>query len=68
MRQYYVLTLDPRAGEVFEFIRYHKLAVEVHLMRTRFLVPEDAVLTELVLRFHECVYLVDEYVDLATGR
>jgi len=37
-------------------------------MRTRFLVPEDAVLTELVLRFHECVHLVDDTVDLATGR
>ena len=67
-RHYYILNRDPRAGEVFEFIQHHKLAVEVHLMRTRFLVPEDAVLTELVLRFHECVHLVDDTVDLATGR
>jgi len=31
-------------------------------------VPEDAVLTELVLRFHECVHHVDPELDLITGR
>jgi len=68
MRHYYILNMDPRATAVFEFIRLHKLAVEVHLNRTRFWVPESGVLTEFLLRFSECVYLVDESVDLATGR
>ena len=68
MRQYYILTLDPRAAEVFCFIRDHKLTVDVHLNRTRFWVPEDSsVLTEFLLRFTDCCPRVDETVDLATG-
>ena len=67
MRHYYVLNLNPRAAEVFEFIRDHELTVEVHLNRTRFWVPDGSVLTEFLLRFSECVQLVDESVDLATG-
>jgi hypothetical protein len=66
-RHYYVLNLDPRAGEVFGFIRDHKLTCEVHLNRTRFWVPEGSVLTEFVLRFSLCCPYVDESVDLATG-
>ena len=69
MRHYYILNLDPRAAEVFEFIRDHYLACEVHLNRTRFWVPEDStVLTEFLLRFHDCAHHVDESLDLATGR
>ena len=67
-RHYYVLNLDPRTREVFEFIQHHKLKVEVHLNRTRFWIPEGTVLTELLLRFSECVYHVDDSLDLATGR
>jgi len=67
MRHYYVLNLDPRAVEVFEFIQHHNLTVEVHLNRTRFWVPDGSQLTEFLLRFSECVQLVDESVDLATG-
>ena len=67
-RHYYVLNLDPRTKEVFEFIQHHKLKVEVHLNRTRFWIPEGAVLTELLLRFSECVHHVDDSLDLATGR
>jgi hypothetical protein len=67
-KQYYILTLDPRAGEVFCFIRDHKLAVEVHLNRTRFWIEEDtSILTEFVLRFSDCCPYVDETVDLTTG-
>jgi len=66
-RQYYILTLDPRAGEVFEFIRYHQLKLDVHLNRTRFWVPEGSVLTEFLLRFSLCCPYVDEALDLATG-
>ena len=69
MRQYYILTLDPRAAEVFEFIRHHKLQVEVHLNRTRFWIEEDSnTLTEFLLRFADSCPYVDESVDLATGR
>jgi len=68
MRHYYILNQDPRCREVFEFIQHHKLKVEVHLMRTRFWVAEGGVLTELLLRFSECVHHVDDSVDLATGR
>ena len=69
MRQYYILTLDPRAREVFEFITYHKLTVEVHLNRTRFWIPNDSSqLTEFLLRFSDCCPLVDESLDLITGR
>ena len=68
MRQYYILTLDPRAAEVFEFIRHHKLQVEVHLNRTRFWVPEESsTLTEFLLRFSDCCPYVDMSADLATG-
>lgn len=69
MRQYYILTLDPRAGEVFQFIMHHKLTVEVHLNRTRFWIAEDSsVLTEFLLRFSDCCPYVDTSVDLTTGR
>jgi len=68
MRQYYILTLDPRAGEVFNFIRDHKLTVDVHLNRTRFWIAEDtSVLTEFLLRFSDCCPYVDTCADLATG-
>ena len=68
MRHYYVLNLDPRAREVFEFIRDHKLACEVHLNRTRFWIPEDSsILTEFLLRFGDCCPWVDGTLDLATG-
>jgi len=69
MRQYYILTLDPRAAEVFNFIRDHKLTVDVHLNRTRFWIEEDSnTLTEFLLRFADCCPLVDDTLDLTTGR
>jgi hypothetical protein len=69
MRQYYILTLDPRAGQVFDFIREHKLQVDVHLNRTRFWIEEDSsVLTEFLLRFADCCPYVDPSLDLTTGR
>jgi hypothetical protein len=61
MRRYYILNQDPRASQVFEFIKAHKLTVEVHLNRTRFWIPEDsAILTEFVLRFGECCPQVED--------
>jgi hypothetical protein len=68
MRQYYVLNLDPRANQVFEFIREHKLTCEVHLNRTRFWVPEGTVLTEFILRYNDTCPRVDDELDLITGR
>ena len=59
MRQYYVLSQDPNLLEVFEFIRYHRLKHEVHLNRTRFWVPEGAVLTEFYLRFETFQVVLD---------
>ena len=62
--QYYVLTLHPRIGEVFEFIRYHAITFEVHLNRTRFWVPPGSVQTEFLLRFADScprVELSDAY-------
>ena len=67
MRHYYVYTLEPRASEVFAFIQQHSLHYELHLTRTRFWVPMGPLLTEFVLRFSECAFLVDEGLDLATG-
>lgn len=67
MRHYGVYTMEPRASEVFKFIHEHNLRFELHLTRTRFWVPEGRVLTELLLRYSECVHLVDETLDLATG-
>lgn len=67
MRQYYILTLDPRAGEVINFISDHTLRIEVHLNRTRFWVPEGSVLTEFLLRFSDCCPYVDDSADLTTG-
>jgi hypothetical protein len=67
MREYYVLNQDSRSAEVFEFIRHNKLAVEVHLNRTRFWVPNSRLLTEFLLRFADCCVEVDATLDLATG-
>lgn len=68
MRHYYILNLDPRAVELFEFIRAHSLTVEVHLNRTRFLVPEGSVLTEFLLRFSDSCQQIDDSLDLTTGQ
>ena len=68
MRHYYVLNQDPRAVEVFEFIKTHGLTVEVHLNRTRFWIAEESsILTEFVLRFTDCCTHVDDTVDLISG-
>ena len=68
MPQYYILNQDPRALEVFDFIRQHSLAVEVHLNRTRFWIPKDSsVLTEFVLRFADACPRVDPNLDPITG-
>ncbi|CAB4125762.1 hypothetical protein UFOVP181_430 [uncultured Caudovirales phage] len=51
MRQYYVLTQNPVAPEVLDFIRLHSLLYELHLNRIRFWLEEGPVLTEFLLRY-----------------
>ena len=67
MRHYYILNLDPHARLVFEFIQHHALDVQVHLNRTRFLVPEGVILTEFLLRFSTVCTPVNDSLDLLTG-
>jgi hypothetical protein len=67
MREYYVLNQNPRSAEVIAWVQHHKLAVEVHLNRTRFWVPNSYLLTEFLLRFADCCVEVDTTLDLATG-
>jgi len=59
-KQYYVLTLEPRIGEVFKFIDSHNLQFEAHLNRTRFWVPAGIILTEFLLKFSEICPPVEE--------
>ena len=68
MSQYYILTLDPRAGEVFKWIMDRDIPREVHLNRTRFWVPEGVLYTEFQLRFSDCCPQVDVDKDLLTGQ
>ena len=67
MLEFYILTQNPRLGEVFRYIESHGFSYEVHLNRTRFWVPEGAVLTEFLLRYSECCPRVDASLDLSTG-
>lgn len=67
MRHYYVSNSNPSLEDLLEFIRHHKLSVEIHLNRTRFWVPNGTVLTEFLLRFSTVATPVDESVDLITG-
>jgi hypothetical protein len=69
-RQYYILNRDPRSAEVFAFVSQHKLAVEVHLMRTRFWVPvETSIYTEFALRFSDCCpEVLESPLDYTLGR
>jgi hypothetical protein len=67
MPQYYILNQDPRAQEVFNFIREHQLQLEVHLNRTRFWIPTGSTHTEFVLRFADSCPSVDPNLDPITG-
>ena len=67
MRQFYILTLHPNAGLVFNFIADHNLQCEVHLNRTRFWIPEGSILTEFILRLGDYCPQVDDDLDLITG-
>jgi hypothetical protein len=51
MKQFAVFSSDPNLELALLFIEQHNLAHEVHLNRTRFWIPEGAILTEFYLRF-----------------
>ena len=59
MQEYYILTQDSNIRDVFEFIKHHNLACEVHLNRTRFWVPEGTVNTIFQLQFADCCSIVE---------
>lgn len=67
MRHYYILTQDPQFAHVLDFVQTHNIRYELHLNRTRFWVPDGAILTEFLLRFSHCCTQVDATLDLATG-
>ena len=68
MREYYVLTMHPNAKEVLTWVFDNKLKYEVHLNRTRFLVPIDSSLnTYFQLWLADSCGTVDASADLATG-
>jgi hypothetical protein len=57
MKQFAVLSRNPDIESVFNFIRQHELAHEVHLNRTRFWIADGPVLTEFYLRFNNSFIL-----------
>ena len=60
MKQFAVFNSDRTNLErAIEFIQQHNLAHELHLNRTRFWVPEGAILTEFYLRFETFQVVVD---------
>lgn len=68
MKEFYILTLDPRAPEVITWILKHNITKDPHLNRTRFWVPDGALYTEFQLRFSTCCPPVDAADDLLVGR
>jgi len=60
MQHHYVLTLDPRAGQVFAWflLHQHQITLDVHINRTHCWVPEGDLYTEFVLKFGDCCPLV----------
>jgi hypothetical protein len=66
--QYYILTRSEYFKEVVEWLELHNIAVDIHLNRTRFTVPDNSKLfTEFMLRYSTVCHAVDASLDLATG-
>ena len=60
MKQFAVFNSDRTNLErAIEFIQQHELQHELHLNRTRFWIPEGAILTEFYLRFETFQVVVD---------
>jgi hypothetical protein len=60
MKQYCVYTKDDRFLEVAEWITTNKIKFEPHLNRTRFWVPDGAIMTEFLLKYSEVCPIVNE--------
>ena len=54
-RCYAVLTDSPDYLRVMRWVEGQELAIEVHLNRTRFWLPEGLLLTEFLLRYSDAV-------------
>jgi hypothetical protein len=66
--EHYILTRDPHAPDILDFIIAHRLDYELHFNRTRFWVPLDSpIYTEFALRWAESAPRVDPGLDLVTG-
>lgn len=51
LREYAVYTDNPQLQSVIDYAQTHDLYYEVHLNRTRVLVPEGHIRTEFLLKF-----------------
>jgi hypothetical protein len=58
MQQYCVYTQDPNFVDVIHWLDVNELTYEPHLNRTRFWVPEGPLLTEFLLKWHDCCPVV----------
>jgi len=63
MTQFCVYTRDPEFPKVLDWIRDNNISHEIHLNRTRFLVPQGAIMTHFLLRFSHCCPVVDPDAD-----
>jgi hypothetical protein len=60
MKQYCVYTRDDIFLEVATWITNNKIKFEPHLNRTRFWVPDGAIMTEFLLKYSEVCPIVNE--------
>ena len=63
--QYYVLTSNPKLAEIIDWLDLHGEWYEVHLNRTRFTLTPGRTKTEFLLRYNDCVDIVDHYEYIA---
>lgn len=60
MQQYCVYTQDPNFVAVAHWLTVNNVKYEPHLNRTRFWVPDGLLLTEFLLKWHDCCPAVVE--------
>ena len=61
LKQYYILTQNPRFVEIVEWLDLHGEWFEPHLNRTRFTLTPGRSHTEFMLRYSEHVAKVTDY-------
>lgn len=59
LKQYGMYSDDPSLLQFLEFIERYGLSHELHLNRTRVLVPDGKLLTEFLLRFPTAHYIAN---------